>query len=89
MVRSWVVSCESFAVRLILTILALAGGMIGSIMVAANAGIGQWGYILFLMSSVTSSALLWKDKEQRALLSLNIFYIGVNIFGLTRWMNWI
>lgn len=61
--------------------------MIGSILVASNTSVGAYGYILFLLSSVTSSALLWKDKAQRALLALNIFYIGVNIFGLTRWFG--
>lgn len=75
--------------RLILNTLALAGGMAGSLMVAANVGIGHWGYVLFLISSATSTALLWNDQAQRALLALNFFYIGVNIFGLVRWFNWI
>ena len=73
--------------RFVLNCIALAGGMIGSILVASNTSVGAYGYILFLLSSVTSSALLWKDKAQRALLALNIFYIGVNIFGLTRWFG--
>ncbi len=70
---------------MILNALALIGGMAGSILVASNTGVGAYGYMLFLTSSVTSSALLWNDKEQRALLALNIFYIGVNVYGLCRW----
>lgn len=61
--------------------------MLGSIMVASATPMSAWGYVLFLTSSITSSALLWNDKAQRALLGLNIFYIGVNIFGLVRWFN--
>lgn len=59
--------------------------MIGSILIASNAGVGAYGYMLFLTSSITSSVLLWKDKEQRPLLALNMFYIAVNVFGLARW----
>ena len=70
--------------KIALNVLTLSGGMIGSILVASNIGVGVYGYILFLMSSITSSVLLWSDKEQRALLALNLFYIAVNIFGLIR-----
>jgi len=70
---------------LILNILAVAGGMIGSLMVASAIGVNQWGYVLFIISSITSSVLLWNDKPQRGLLILNIYYTGVNVFGLCRW----
>ena len=75
--------------KLLLNVLAIGGGMIGSVMVASATPVSAWGYVLFLMSSVTSSVLLWNDKELRGLLALNIFYIGVNVFGLARWFNWI
>lgn len=68
-----------------LNAIALITGMAGSIMIASNTGAGVYGYILFLTSSTTSSALLWKQKDQRGLLFLNIFYIGVNVFGLCRY----
>lgn len=69
----------------LLNIVALVSGMIGSIMIASNTNSMVFGYILFLASSTTSSMLLWNQKDQRGLLALNIFYIGVNVFGLCRY----
>lgn len=73
--------------RLIIQFLAVAPGMVGSIMIASHTNIGQWGYVLFLLSSVATCVLLWNDKSQRAVLMLNQFYVGVNVFGLFRWFG--
>ena len=73
-------------VKIILNVLAVGvRQMIGSILVASKTGASVYGFVLFLTSSIASSMLLWNQKEQRSLLVLNLFYIGVNIFGLARW----
>lgn len=74
-------------IRIVLSAITLLGGMIGAILVASGPQYAPLGYCLFLSSSTTSVVLLWRDVQQRALLALNVFYVGVNIFGLMRWSN--
>lgn len=77
---------EAGAARMtkLLNAMVLSGGVVGSILVAANAGLAVYGYSLFLVSSTASVALLRKAPGQLGLLWLNVFYIGVNVFGLLR-----
>lgn len=72
-------------VRLAIGTVAAATGMVGAILIAANLDVVIWGYVLFLISSSATLVLLWNDKGHRPLLALNIFYVGVNIFGIIRW----
>ncbi len=75
--------------RLVLNTIAVGGGMAGAVLVANGPKYAPLGYCLFLASSATSVALLWEDVQQRALLALNVFYGGVNIYGLARWSEFI
>lgn len=59
-------------------------GIIGAIIVASNLGITWFGYVAFLMSSVTYSYFGWKVKRN-GILTMNLFFIIINVIGLIRW----
>jgi hypothetical protein len=71
--------------RTILSTVALGGAVIGSFLLAANIGMAVAAYVTFLASSVAGVWLLIKTPGRPwALLWQNVFFIGVNIFGLVR-----
>jgi len=67
-------------------VVALGGAVVGSMLVASNTGTAAIGYFLFLLSAVASVYLLKTTKGPGSLLLLNLFFVGVNIFGLFRHM---
>lgn len=72
---------------IILNILAIAGGMIGAILLASDIGMSQYGYISFTIGAIAAIILQLGDKSQRGLMWLNVFYVCVNVFGLIRRIN--
>jgi len=72
-------------VRNFASVVALAGAVGGSVLIAANVGMAVLGYMLFLASSVAGVYLLVTTKNApHALIYQNVFFILVNIFGLIR-----
>jgi hypothetical protein len=70
----------------ILNITSVAGAILGSALLALNIGLAVPGYICFLLSSLASVWLLLKAKgSPKALVVQNVYFIGVNVFGLIRW----
>ena len=59
-------------------------GVIGAILVASNTDLSKYGFLAFLVS-----AILWATVAQiikdRALLSLQITFMCVDLFGIYRW----
>jgi nicotinamide riboside transporter PnuC len=70
-----------------LNALSMLSGMLGAVMMAANVGHAPLAFGLFLISSSTSVILMWGNAQQRGLLATQIFFVGVNVFGLLRWSN--
>ena len=70
----------------ILNALAIIGGIAGSALIAfdGSKSLAIIGYILFLISASSAVALQWKHTSQRGLMWLNIYFVGINIFGLLR-----
>jgi nicotinamide riboside transporter PnuC len=62
------------------TITAITGGTL----VALNIDISKFGYIFFLMSSV-SWFLQAKKNGDSALMIVNVFFFFINILGIYRW----
>ena len=62
----------------------LAASVIGSVIVASNTGNNVMGYSFFLVGSVCCATLLHdiQDAKLRRQVMLNLYYIGVNVFGL-------
>jgi len=65
-------------------VVALGGAILGSTLIACNLGLAVLGYTLFLLSAISSIYLLKTTKGPGSLLLLNIFFVGINIFGLFR-----
>lgn len=74
-------------IRHVLGVVALFGAIVGSVFVAANSGVGHYGYMLFLASSFSATYLLVTSRTREVYLILqNLFFVGVNIFGI--YMHW-
>jgi hypothetical protein len=62
------------------------GAALGSALIASNSGVAIPGYVCFLSSSVASIYLLSQVKgAPKSLILQNIFFVGVNIFGIIRY----
>lgn len=70
--------------NIILDTAALGGAIIGSFLIAANIGRIRLGYMFFLISSLASVVLLFGSDASKSLLLTNLFFVGMNIFGLMR-----
>lgn len=71
--------------RKVADVVAVAGAVAGSVLIASNAGYALHGYCLFLASSIASVYLLRKTKDApKSLIALNLFFVAVNTFGIFR-----
>lgn len=71
--------------KVVLNTLAILGGIGGSLIVA-NVGLGlsHYGYVVFTIGAVAAVFLQLKEKSQRGLMLLNMYFIAVNIYGLSQ-----
>ena len=60
-------------------------GVAGALLVALNIPQSGYGFILFLVSSLTWFAAGWRMKEP-SLMVLQGVFTGVNILGIWRWL---
>lgn len=60
-------------------------GIIGAILVALNFEFSKFGYIFFIISSITWAIQACKNKD-KALLSLNVVFTIINTIGIYRWI---
>ncbi len=65
--------------------LGTAAGILGALLVAANIPSSGWGFIFFLVSSLSWSAagLLMREPS---LVALNVTFIAINVLGIIRWL---
>ena len=70
----------------LLDVVALGGAMIGSVLLAANISISGYGYVFFLASSIAGMFLLRKSNASRAMFWQMVFFTGMNLFGIVRWL---
>lgn len=65
--------------------LGTAAGILGALLVAANIPSSGWGFVLFLVSSLSWSAagLLMREPS---LVALNATFVAINILGIVRWL---
>ncbi|OEJ63861.1 hypothetical protein [Magnetovibrio blakemorei] len=60
-------------------------GVTGAALVALNLPVSGWGFVLFLVSSV-SWAIAGVVMHERSLLLLNAVFIIINLLGIYRWL---
>ena len=62
---------------------SFGGAVIGSYIIAANIQLNFYGYIFFLASSIATAVLLLSQKDRQwYVIAQNVYFIGVNLFGL-------
>ena len=66
-------------------IVAIAGAMIGSALVASNSGYAVLGYVFYLFGAAASVKILI-TKGVPSLLIVNIYFVVINIIGIIRFM---
>jgi hypothetical protein len=69
----------------VLDIIAIAGAVGGSTIIALNLGWNVFGYFLFLMSSLASLKLLVSSKSPPSLIITNLWFTVINVVGLVRY----
>ena len=72
--------------KIILEQLSFWTGVIASLLLALHIPVSGWAYILFMMSNITTLALL-KDTDAPKIISYQIwFFIAINSVGITQWL---
>jgi len=66
--------------------LGTVAGILGALLIAANILISGWGFVLFLVSSLswTAAGLVMRD---RPLVALNATFTAINVLGIVRWLE--
>lgn len=64
--------------------LYLVTAFVGAIIVASNIGQARLGYSIFFVSSLAALYLLAISNASRSLVVVNIFFMGINIYGILR-----
>lgn len=71
--------------KILLNVLAILGGIGGSVLVAnIDLGWSHYGYVVFTIGAVAAVLLQVGEKTQRGLMLLNMYYIAVNLYGLSQ-----
>ena len=70
----------------LLGIFALVCNIIGSFLIASNTGHIVLGYAFFIGGVIPATYLLVKSNANKTLLLTNLYFFGVNIFGM--WRHW-
>lgn len=66
-------------------VLMVLGAVAGSTLLALNIPISKWGYLMFLISSVSGLYVGWKTGV-KSLTILNVYFTIINAIGVYRWM---
>jgi nicotinamide riboside transporter PnuC len=67
-----------------LGILSLLANVAGSLLIASNTGNIVLGYAFFIAGVFPATYLLIKSNANKTLLLTNLYFFGVNIFGIFR-----
>jgi len=65
--------------------IAALSGVFGAILVASNCRYSGYGFVLFLVSSVTWSMCAYAS-EQEALLLNQLGFVVINMLGVYQWL---
>lgn len=60
-------------------------GVGGALLIAAHIPASGYGFLLFLLSSLSWSAAAWQMKEPSLLLLQGVFTL-INLLGIWRWL---
>ena len=60
-------------------------GVGGALLLAANTPLSGWGFVLFLISSMSWTLAAWQARDL-ALGVLQLTFTGINILGIYHWL---
>ena len=60
-------------------------GVAGATVIAANLSISGWGFVLFLVSSVSWTITGLRMREH-SITALNAAFTAINLLGIYRWL---
>ncbi len=66
--------------------LYLFGSLAGAPLIALNISLGVWGYVLFLISSISSIILLKSSNASKSLMIVAVYFTIVNAIGIIRYV---
>jgi uncharacterized membrane protein YqjE len=78
-------------VKTLCDILAVVGNIVGAILVAFSAkspNLAIAGYLFFLVGAIFSIWLLRHSNASKSLISINIYFIVVNVIGIITRIDW-
>lgn len=70
--------------RKILEFVSFFGAITGALLVALNAGVGGYGYIFFLSSSISTIILLRQSNASKVIEWQTYVFVIINVVGLIR-----
>ena len=60
-------------------------GVVGAALIALNIAVSGWGFVLFLVSSV-SWTVAGVMMRENSLILLNVVFTAINLLGIYRWL---
>ena len=66
-------------------VVMVGGAIVGSLLIALNIPVSKWGYLLFLLSSM--SGIYVGTKTRKSLTIMNQYFTIVNVIGVYRWFS--
>ena len=67
-------------------VVMLICAVIGATLLASNTDASKYGFIFYLVSSISGTYAGW-SKDVMSLTLLNGFFVCVNMVGIFRWMQ--
>jgi hypothetical protein len=56
-----------------------------ALLLSANISVSPYGFIVFLFGHITLSYYFWFKIKDLPMFTQNFFFIGVDVFGISRW----
>ena len=81
-----VIAFQTMRYKVILDTIVFGGAVIGALLLASRTEWSGYGYPFFFVSSICGVTLLLKSDVSKSILWKEIFFTGVNIFGIIRWI---
>ena len=66
--------------------LATSIGIVAALLIAANISSSRYAFLIFMVSSILWAGVAYRTKDY-ALLSLQVFLVLIDGYGVMRWMS--
>jgi len=70
--------------KIVADAIAVIGAISGSTIIALNIGMNQFGFVLFLLSSLATLFLLHNSNASKSIELITFYFLITNVIGLIR-----